>query len=56
MVWLAFATQLERADTLETTNLHIGAPALYSTDEQVDVSARLRMHETLNSRRHVKWS
>jgi hypothetical protein len=31
MVGLAFATQLERADTLETTNLHIGAPALYST-------------------------
>ena len=32
MVWLAFATQLERADTLETTNLPIGAPAFYSTD------------------------
>jgi hypothetical protein len=32
MVWLAFATQLERADTMETTNLPIGAPVLYSTN------------------------
>jgi hypothetical protein len=30
MVWSLFATQLERADTLEATNLTIGAPALYS--------------------------
>ena len=31
MVWSLFATQLERADTLEGTNLLIYAPALYST-------------------------
>ena len=54
--WLSFATPLERVDTLETTDLHVGAPVLYSMDEQVDVSAQRHRHETLNSRRHVKWS
>ena len=29
---------------------------LEGRDEQVDVSAQHNMHETLNSRRHVKWS
>jgi hypothetical protein len=29
---------------------------LEGRDEQVDVSAQCPMHETLNSRRHVKWS
>jgi len=29
---------------------------LEGRDEQVDVSAQSPMHETLNSRRHVKWS
>jgi hypothetical protein len=28
---------------------------LEGRDEQVDVSAQRHMHETLNSRRHVKW-
>jgi hypothetical protein len=28
--WLSFATPLERVDTLETTDLHVGAPVLYS--------------------------
>ena len=54
--WLSFATPLERVDTLETTDLHVGAPVLYSMDEQVDVSGQRHRHETLNSRRHVKWS
>jgi hypothetical protein len=27
---LSFATPLERVDTLETTDLHVGAPVLYS--------------------------
>jgi hypothetical protein len=31
MVWWPFATQPERADTLEVTDLHSGAPLLYST-------------------------
>jgi hypothetical protein len=53
--WLSFATPLERVDTLETTDLHVGAPVLYSMDEQVDVSVQSHMHETLNPRRHVKW-
>ena len=29
---------------------------LEGRDEQVDVSARCHMHETLNSGRHVKWN
>ena len=29
---------------------------LEGRDEQVDVSAQCHMHETLNSRRHVKWT
>lgn len=29
---------------------------LEGRDEQVDVSAQHHMHETLNSRRHVKWN
>ncbi|MEO8436283.1 MAG: hypothetical protein ABI596_15380 [Pyrinomonadaceae bacterium] len=32
MVWLLFATPLERADTLEATDLNNYAPPLYSTD------------------------
>ncbi len=32
MVWLLFATPLERADTSEATGLPIYAPPLYSTD------------------------
>jgi len=31
MVWWPFAPKLERADTLEVTDLHSGAPPLYST-------------------------
>ncbi|MBA2527723.1 MAG: hypothetical protein H0V18_18380 [Pyrinomonadaceae bacterium] len=31
MVWLLFATPLERADTSEATGLPIYAPPLYST-------------------------
>jgi hypothetical protein len=31
MVWWPFATQPERADTSEVTDLHSGAPPLYST-------------------------
>ena len=31
MVWWPFATKPERADTLEVTDLHSGAPPLYST-------------------------
>jgi hypothetical protein len=30
MVWWPFATQPERADTSEVTDLHSGAPPLYS--------------------------
>ena len=29
---------------------------LEGRDEQVDISVQCHMHETLNSRRHVKWS
>jgi len=29
---------------------------LEGRDEQVDVSVQSHMHETLNSRRHVKWN
>jgi hypothetical protein len=32
MVWWPFATQPERADTSEVTDLHSGAPPLYSVD------------------------
>ena len=32
MVWLSFATRLERAEPLKTTNLHVGASVLYSTE------------------------
>ncbi len=31
MVWWPFATKPERADTSEVTDLHSGAPLLYST-------------------------
>jgi hypothetical protein len=31
MVWWPFAPKPERADTLEVTDLHSGAPPLYST-------------------------
>jgi hypothetical protein len=31
MVWWPFAPQPERADTSEVTDLHSGAPPLYST-------------------------
>jgi hypothetical protein len=31
MVWWPFAPKSERADTLEVTDLHSGAPPLYST-------------------------
>ena len=31
MVWWPFATKPERADTSEVTDLHSGAPPLYST-------------------------
>jgi hypothetical protein len=31
MVWWPFATKPERVDTLEVTDLHSGAPPLYST-------------------------
>ena len=31
--WLSFATPLERVDTLETTDLHVGAPVLYSMND-----------------------
>jgi len=31
MVWWPFAPKLERADTSEVTDLHSGAPPLYST-------------------------
>ena len=31
MIWWSFATNLERADTSEVTDLHSGAPLLYST-------------------------
>ncbi|CAN5573943.1 hypothetical protein BH20ACI3_BH20ACI3_04460 [soil metagenome] len=32
LVWWPFATTLERADTLEATDLHTYAPPLYSTN------------------------
>jgi hypothetical protein len=32
---LSFATPLERVDTLETTDLHVGAPVLYSMKSDV---------------------
>jgi hypothetical protein len=31
MVWWPFATKPEKADTSEVTDLHSGAPPLYST-------------------------
>ena len=31
MIWWPFAPKPERADTLEVTDLHSGAPLLYST-------------------------
>jgi len=31
MIWWPFAPKLERADTLEVTDLHSDAPPLYST-------------------------
>jgi hypothetical protein len=31
MVWWPFATKPERVDTSEVTDLHSGAPPLYST-------------------------
>ena len=34
--WLSFATPLERVDTLETTDLHVGAPVLYSMKSDVE--------------------
>jgi hypothetical protein len=37
MVWWPFATQPERADTLEVTDLHSGAPLLYSTSFVVNI-------------------
>ncbi|MDP2603587.1 MAG: hypothetical protein Q8S00_13490, partial [Deltaproteobacteria bacterium] len=33
MIWWPFAPKLERADTLEVTDLHSDAPPLYSTGE-----------------------
>ena len=39
MVWWPFATKPERADTSEVTDLHSGAPPLYST--VVDPSGRI---------------
>jgi hypothetical protein len=35
MVWWPFAPQPERADTSEVTDLHSGAPPLYSTVERL---------------------
>jgi hypothetical protein len=49
--WLSFATPLERVDTLETTDLHVGAPVLYSMGEQVDASTQNHRYETPNSRK-----
>ena len=37
MVWWPFAPQPERADTSEVTDLHSGAPPLYSTSFVVRV-------------------
>jgi hypothetical protein len=56
MVWWPFAPKPERADTLEVTDLHSGAPPLYSTRLRGEpkrpahktVSARLS-HRTLGS-------
>jgi hypothetical protein len=38
MVWWPFAPKPERADTLEVTDLHSGAPPLYSTISVVRIS------------------
>jgi hypothetical protein len=39
---LSFATPLERVDTLETTDLHVGAPVLYSmNDDEVQFQPSL---------------
>jgi len=38
MVWWPFATKPERADTSEVTDLHSGAPPLYSTSFVVNTS------------------
>jgi hypothetical protein len=38
MVWWPFATKPERADTSEVTDLHSGAPPLYSTSLVVSKS------------------
>jgi hypothetical protein len=35
MVWWPFAPQPERADTSEVTDLHSGAPPLYSTVNKI---------------------
>ena len=53
--WLSFATPLERVDTLETTDLHVGAPVLYSMDEQVDYR-RSATCTRLGTRKDVKWT
>ena len=43
--WLSFATPLERVDTLETTDLHVGAPVLYSMicDETVKLFVGIQL-------------
>ena len=43
MVWWPFATKPERADTSEFTNLHSGAPPLYSTTFVVKTVSWLRL-------------
>ena len=44
---MAFATQLERADTLETTNLNTGAPVLYSTGLSSRLALKVATHRRL---------
>ena len=46
MVWWPFATQPERADTSKVTDLHSGAPPLYSV-----ISSQLRVRPSLRSPR-----
>jgi len=41
MVWWPFATKPERADTSEVTDLHSGAPPLYSTTFVVKMSVSI---------------
>jgi hypothetical protein len=54
MVWWPFAPKSERADTLEVTDLHSGAPPLYSTVTSPTFEFQVQMVQAVQPLRSVQ--